>query len=163
MTSKELLEIKGSPAVQGHLNMLQGIIDRLSRSNANCKNWLIGILSAVIVFSFDKDITIDRGDFWICYIPTCLFFFLNCYYLGKQRQFIEKQNEFIGEINEGTYDFKKLYIGKESINNLAKEQRIKQVLRNIWKDLKSTFWAIFSFSTLVFYGVILVVIYIITK
>ena len=90
-------EIKNSSAVQAHINMLQGIINRMAANSANCKTWAIAILSALLALYADDKI--GNNNFWICYIPTGLFFFLDCYYLGLERKFRKKQNQFVKIIN----------------------------------------------------------------
>ena len=38
----------GSPAVQSHLEMLQGVIQRMAENSRSCKFWSITALSAVL-------------------------------------------------------------------------------------------------------------------
>ena len=94
-----ILEKKESPAVQAHINMLQGIINRMASNSANFKTWSITILAALLVLVVDGKI--DLCNLWICYIPIGLFFFLDCFYLGLERQFVEKQEKLIDNINKG--------------------------------------------------------------
>ena len=95
----DTLTTKENSAVQAHINMLQGIINRMANNSANCKTWAITIISAILVLYADDKI--NQEELWICYIPICLFFFLDCFYLGLERQIIKKQSVFITQINNG--------------------------------------------------------------
>ena len=53
-----ILETKGSPAVLGHINMQQGIINRMAANSASCKTLTITILAAILVLLADKKICI---------------------------------------------------------------------------------------------------------
>lgn len=42
-----------SSAVQAHVSMLQGIINRMANNSANCKTWTITIVAAMLVLLVD--------------------------------------------------------------------------------------------------------------
>lgn len=91
--------VKENTAVQAYINMLQGVINRMAGNSANCKTWAITIISAILVLYADDKVS--NKDLWICYIPMGLFFFLDCYYLGLERQIIKKQITFVSKLNNG--------------------------------------------------------------
>lgn len=142
-----ILESKESSAVQTHVSMLQGIISRVANNSANCKTWAITIIAAMLVLIVSKNISFKNA--WICYIPVYLFFFLDCYYLGLERIFIKKQTEFLDKIANGTSYENDLY----AIKGMPK----------FWIQLWITIKGALSFSTLPFYGSIIIFIYTLSK
>ncbi len=135
------LEIMESPAVQAHISMLQGVINRMAGNSANCKNWTITLVAAMLVLLVDKDILIPNA--WICLIPIGLFFLLDCYYLGLERICISAQKEFLEGITGDSY-----------IDSLY---RIDS-LSDFCAQLSSTFKAVKSISTTPFYLIVAIVV-----
>lgn len=151
---------KESPAIQAHINMLQGVINRMASNSANCKTWAITIISAILVLYADDKVC--KQDLWICYIPMCLFFFLDCYYLGLERQIIKKQSNFVAKLNKGDDISNEIFMIKQSLGgNLC--ERIETSVKGFFKQFKNTVGAILSFSTMPFYGAILFFIYYLGK
>lgn len=143
----DILKSKESSAVQVHISILQGIINRMANNSANCKTWSITIVAAMLILITDNDLC--NTDFWICYIPVSLFFFIDCYYLGLERSFIKEQQQFVTDINEGLDCSEMIFTCKGTSG-----------FRN---QLVSTCNSIISFSTLPFYGLMIVFIYILSK
>ncbi|TGX83817.1 hypothetical protein E5358_01155 [Palleniella muris] len=125
-----------------HIEMLQGIICRMSDNSANCKTWTVTVISALIAINVNNGLYPCYDKLWICYIPALLFFFLDCYYLGVERRIRRAQTKFVRQ-------------GK----NAHRECFLLKYEHGLLRDIKETFKAIFSFSTLPFYGVILIMIY----
>ena len=157
--SDNKLENLSNSAVQAHISMLQGIINRMAANSANCKTWAITILAAMLVLLVESKICSDK--LWICYIPIGLFFFLDCFYLGLERSFIKKQNNFINKIHKGEDYEKDLFVVKKSEKKWY--QKAWAIIKKFFLQLFDTVIAIFSFSTLPFYGFILGFIYFLTK
>lgn len=143
----EILKCKESSAVQAHISILQGIINRMANNSANCKTWTITIVAAMLVLIIEGDLC--NIDLWICNIPVSLFFFIDCYYLGLERNFINEQKQFVKNINDGLDCSEKIFTFKGTPGFL-----------NL---LGSTLNGIISFSTLPFYGFIIVFIYMLGK
>ena len=87
-----------SPAVQSYLTILQGVIGRMASNSAGAKTWCIALVSAIIVAVADKG---EPRYVWIALVPVGLFFVLDAYYLGLERQFRDRYNAFIGKLHEG--------------------------------------------------------------
>lgn len=87
-----------SPAVQSYLTILQGVIGRMASNSAGAKTWCIALVSAIIVVIADKG---EPRYVWIALVPVGLFFLLDAYYLGLERQFRERYNDFIGKLHGG--------------------------------------------------------------
>ena len=87
-----------STAVQSYLSILQAIISRMATNSANCKTWCVTLVSAILVIIVDK----GKADYiWITLIPVLLFFFLDAYYLGLERDFRSLYNTFIRNLHAG--------------------------------------------------------------
>ena len=93
MDNKKKLEVLEISAVQSHISMLQGIINRMAANSANCKNWTVTLVAAMLVLLVDKNMQIPNA--WICLVPIALFYLLDCYYLGLERLCIASQNKFL--------------------------------------------------------------------
>src|SRR5881397_3221134 len=87
-----------SPAVQSYLTILQGVITRMASNSASAKTWCIALVSAIIVVIADKG---QPGYVWISLVPVGLSFLLDAYYLGLERQFRDRYNDFIAKLHEG--------------------------------------------------------------
>jgi len=96
-----------SPAVQSYLTILHGIIGRMASNSAGAKTWCIALVSAIIVVIADKG---EPGYVWIALLPVGLFFLLDAYYLGLERQFRERYNDFIGKLHGGTAEIGDVFI-----------------------------------------------------
>lgn len=96
-----------SSSVQSYLSILQGVINRMAANSTGCKTWCIALVSAVVVIIADK----GKPEFvWISVIPILLFLFLDSYYLGLEKRFRQKYNEFIGKLHDGSASVEDLYI-----------------------------------------------------
>ena len=47
MDNNNKLEVLENSAVQAHISMLQGIINRMAGNSANCKNWTVTLVAAM--------------------------------------------------------------------------------------------------------------------
>lgn len=91
---------KVDSGIIAHIEIMQGIIERMARNSASCKNWSIMIVSALLALCFERG-TFCVAKLWIGYIPVILFFLLDCYYLGKERYMIKLQRSFMDKVNSG--------------------------------------------------------------
>lgn len=135
--SNDVLQKMESSAVQAHVSMLQGIINRMANNSANCKTWTITIVAAMLVLLVDKNYNMPNA--WICFIPISLFYLIDCYYLGLERLCIKSQNNFISKISNG---------------NIADELFTVKELSGFCTQLCSTIKATISFSTTPFYLIV---------
>lgn len=95
-----------SSAVMKHIDMYQGIINRMAGNSSECKKWALGLVSAIMVLIADKGV-IDAAA--LAAIPALLFWFLDAYYLGLERQFIAANNKFLNDLHEGRLVSSQLY------------------------------------------------------
>ena len=132
-----MLDTMERSAVQAHISMLQGIINRMANNSANCKTWTITIVAAMLVLLVDKNYNIPNA--WICFIPIALFYLIDCYYLGLERLCIKSQKNFIAKVSN---------------DNFVNELFIVHELSGFFTQLCSTIKATVSFSTTPFYLIV---------
>lgn len=87
-----------SPAVQKHLEIMQGVIARMAENSRSCKVWCVTLVAAVLVLVAR---TGEPQHALIALIPTLLFLFLDAYYLALERAFIASQNAFVDKLHKG--------------------------------------------------------------
>ena len=90
----------GAPAVQSHLEMLQGVIQRMAENSRSCKLWSITVLSAVLFLAA------RTGVPWytlIALVPLLLFFLLDVYYLSLEHRFRGSYKSVLRKLREGSY------------------------------------------------------------
>ena len=93
-------------AVQSHLEMLQGVIQRMAESSRSCKLWSITVLSAVLFFAA------RTGVPWYTLLAIAslfLFVLLDVYYLSLERRFRSSYTCMLEKLREGTYGSEDVY------------------------------------------------------
>ena len=96
----------GTPAVRSHLEMLQGVIQRMAENSRSCKLWGITALSAVLFLAA------RTGVPWytlIALVPLSLFFLLDVYYLSLERRFRGSYECLLEKLRNGTYGPEEVY------------------------------------------------------
>lgn len=150
-----LIEKKSLPAVKSHIDMLQGVISRMAKNSASCKSWAIPLVTAIIMLSLEKGIVPTTAAL----IPLILFYLLDCYYLGLERKFKDRQRDFIAKLNNGEDVSKEIYYSHSSDDKCWFIRR----LCSLWNQLFCTLDGMFSFSTTIVYGALALSILIIGK
>ena len=95
-----------SPAVQKHLEIMQGVITRMAENSRYCKLWCVTLVAAVLVLVAR---TGEPQHVLIALIPTLLFLFLDAYYLALERAFIKSQNVFVDKLHKGELQYTAIY------------------------------------------------------
>ena len=90
---------ENSPSVQVHLEITQGIINRMATNSASSKAWCVSLVAAILVLVGDKD---KPALLLIAVIPTLLFLFLDAYYLALERGFRSSYRTFVARLLSGT-------------------------------------------------------------
>lgn len=150
-----LIEMKSLPAVKSHIDMLQGVISRMAKNSASCKSWAIPLVTAIIMLSLEKGIVPTTAAL----IPLILFYLLDCYYLGLERKFKDRQRDFIAKLNNGEDVSKEIYYSHSTDDKCWFIRR----LCSLWNQLFCTLDGMFSFSTTIVYGALALSILIIGK
>ena len=124
-----------SPAVQKHLEIMQGVIQRMAENSRSCKVWCVTLVSAVLVLVAR---TGNAEHALIALAPTILFYVLDAYYLALERRFRNSYSSFVGRIQSG----------KVSASHLFTVAPTGSTPREF-------LWAMFgSFSVLPFYAIV---------
>ena len=95
-----------SSAVQAHLTIMQGVINRMAENSHSCKVWCVTLVAATLVLVARTD---EPQHALIALVPTLLFLFLDSYYLALERAFIKSQNAFVGKLHRGELGSADLY------------------------------------------------------
>ena len=95
-----------SPAVQAHLTMMQGVINRMAENSRSCKVWCVTLVAAVLVLVAR---TGEPQHSLIALAPTLLFLCLDSYYLALERAFIRSQNAFVKKLHESKLESSDVY------------------------------------------------------
>ena len=95
-----------SPAVQAHLAMIQGVINRMAENSRSCKVWCVTLAAAVLVLVAR---TGEPQHSLIALVPTLLFLCLDSYYLALERSFIKAQNAFVKKLHQSELEPSDVY------------------------------------------------------
>ena len=105
MTEKQPLN-EESPAVQAHLTIVQGVIQRMAENSRSCKVWCITLVSAVLVLVAQ---TKEPQYALIALVPAFLFLVLDTYYLALERAFRASYDAFVCKLHNGKLASSDLY------------------------------------------------------
>ncbi len=98
---------ESASAVQAHLQIMQGVIQRMASNSANCKGWSITLVSAILVVVA----TTGQPHYaYLALIPVALFALLDMYYLALERGFRRAYNRFIDKLHAGDVAPQDLYV-----------------------------------------------------
>ncbi len=131
-----------------YIEMLQGNIERMAGNSANCKSWMVTIVSALMALLC----SINAFNGWILsgILPILLYWYLDVYYLHLERGMRNLETVFLNmfrdknfeKYEENLFNFEPYMIKKK---DLTKEliRRGLVVTNNLW----------FTKSVILFYGV----------
>ena len=129
-----------------YISLLQENINRMAGNSANCKGWLLTLVSAITALQLTT--TDLRGVLWIAPFLIVLFFYLDSYYLGLERKFIILEDDFVKKAKDKTAN---------GVTDGLYSFDIKSV-----KDKRATTWkSMGSYSILPFYLVLFLIVMII--
>lgn len=110
----------GTPTVRLHLEMLQGVIQRMAENSRSCKLWSSTALSVVLFLSVRFGVP---GYALVALVPLSLFSLLDIYYLSLEQRFRSSYNDTLEALKGGSYGpdnayriapakFRKCYLAK---------------------------------------------------
>ena len=88
-----------SPAVQTHIEIMQGVIQRMAENSRSCKVWCVTLVAAVLVLVAR---TGEPQHALIALAPTVLFLIQDTYYLALERAFLASYNGFVKKLHDGS-------------------------------------------------------------
>ncbi|EIJ34451.1 hypothetical protein [Thiothrix nivea] len=95
-----------SNAVMEHVDIYQGLINRMAANSAECKKWALGLVSAILVLVAEKGIEQAAA---LVIVPVILFCLLDAYYLALEKQFRFAYNNFLDALHSGSLQASELY------------------------------------------------------
>lgn len=107
---------ENSPSVQGHLGIVQAVVNRMAANSASAKAWCVTLVSAILVLVGDKG---KPGMLFLAAIPTLLFLFLDAYYLALEKGFRTSYRSFVTKLHAGNLAPEDLYEVKTEGSLLA--------------------------------------------
>lgn len=146
-------ERKNSEAARFHIEMMQGIINRMASNSSNCKSWCIAVITAIFALYASKE-DCPQALIIVCIVPTFLFFCTDSYYLGLERMFRNFQSSFYAKINDPDSDdwLKEIFRVSSAANETKSYPKI------FISSLKVLADGMMSVSTAGFYGLVVVMI-----
>ena len=118
-----------------HLEMIQGVVNRLSGNSSSLKGWGVVLISALFAISTKES---SRFLVFVTFLPALAFWILDSYYLRQERLFREHYNQ-VRNMDESDIDF--------SMDTSSVEE-----------EVPGWFCTCFSPTILIFYGTIVLVI-----
>ena len=82
--------------VRQYLQMLQDIINRMAANSSNCKAWAITLFTAMAALMIGVEVM--RQWMWIILFPIVLFYYLDAYYLGLEKDYRNLEASFIKKL-----------------------------------------------------------------
>ena len=129
-----------SSAVQSHLTIMQGVINRMAENSRSCKVWCVTLVAATLVLVAR---TGEPQHALIALVPTLLFWVLDAYYLGLERRFRKSYRAFVEKVHNGKIATTDLFI-----------------VAPTGSEIGQFCWALFrSFSVLPFYVLVSVTVF----
>ena len=140
-----------------YIEMLQGNIERMASNSANCKTWMLTIVSALM--ALQCSITELNGWIFLVVLPILLFWYLDVYYLHLERGMRNRQTSFMYMFKNGLLEdyknnlfiFEPYMIKKEDLTEDNKSQGLVAT-NDRW----------FTSSVFPFYGITLIAVAVIS-
>jgi len=92
--------------IQTHVNLIQGIINRLSGNSASVKAWCVTVVTGILVVAIEKG---HSGTALVALLPIVVFCLLDGYYLSLERDFRQLYNRFVASLHDGTLEQQQVY------------------------------------------------------
>jgi hypothetical protein len=117
-----------SPSVQTHLEVIQGVVQRMALNSASCKTWCITLVSAILVVVADKG---KPSLAWLTVMPIVLFAGLDVHYLALEKGFRKSYNSFVHKLHNHELLASDLY-SVEPTGNLSALQLQAMKSVSVW-------------------------------
>ncbi len=85
-----------------YLQMMQANIERMAANSANCKIWMINLITAFVTIG--SLIPSMRGWLFLGIIPIILFWYIDKYYLHLERGMRNRERDFLNKHKSGNND-----------------------------------------------------------
>lgn len=135
-----------------YLEMIQANIERMASNSANCKTWLITMITGFMAISCG----FEELHWWLllAIVPTVMFWYLDGFYLSLERGMRNRQRDFLNkQATEGESYQKALY----NFKPLSKKKEEKE------KGFVKTTGQWWTKSVLPFYLTMVIIIIVVTS
>lgn len=126
--------------IHKELDLIQTIITRMAANSFEVKKWLIGILTAIVVFKQEELLGGNGGLMWVLLVPIAAFWYLDAFFISTEKLYREMYKWVI--TNRSSTD-KYLY----DLNTLERENpdgtttNLVQTQNNVWHvAFSKTLW-----------------------
>ncbi|MBI2967325.1 MAG: hypothetical protein HYY40_05870 [Bacteroidetes bacterium] len=75
--------------IHKELDLIQGLITRMASNSFEVKKWLIGILTAIVVFKYDELLGGNGQLIWLLLVPVFCFWYLDAFFLSTEKLYRE--------------------------------------------------------------------------
>ena len=89
-----------NPAITAHINLLQGIINRLAGNSASCKTWCLTLVGALVTFA---GATRNPAVVTFALVPVAIFGLLDTMYLAQEEAYRSLFNQVVKAIRNREY------------------------------------------------------------
>ncbi len=120
-----------------HLQMIQGVINRLSQNSFSLKGWSVALLSALFAFSASNP---ETNFAYLAFVPAIAFWILDGYFLYQERLF-RKLFDSVRNLDEVNIDF--------SMDTSRFENQSLSLLKAMFSKTLLAFHGILIFSVLI--------------
>ncbi len=89
-----------NPAVTTHINLLQGIINRLANNSSACKTWCLTLVGALLSLA---GATHTPAIVTFALVPVVIFGFVDMMYLAQEKAYRDLYGTVVKAVREGSY------------------------------------------------------------
>lgn len=141
---------------QHYISLLQENISRMSANSSNCKTWMITLVAAIFAIGASKGDIVS--NIWMAYIPTVLFYFLDCFYLGVERRFRRIERRFLALVTKDEVALE-TECQPHDVHKAMYQFSLPKGHHDKHNQFCQTIRAILFWSTTPFYGCVAVIIF----
>lgn len=95
-----------NPAAITHINLLQGIINRLANNSASCKTWCLTLVGALVSLAGATHVP---GIITFSLVPILIFGFIDTMYLAEEKAYRDLYKSTVALINGTSYALGNIY------------------------------------------------------
>lgn len=87
-----------------HLELIQGVINRMSVNSFQMKGWSVLLVSAILTLSIKIDGTVSSSVVYVTYVPILAFWALDGFFLTQERRY-RKLYDHVRNLSDDDIDF----------------------------------------------------------
>jgi hypothetical protein len=101
-----------NPAVTTHINLLQGIINRLANNSAACKTWCLTLVAALLSLA---GATHSPAIVTFALVPVAIFGFVDTMYLAQEKAYRDLYELTVSALQHRSYTIASTYNAKADL------------------------------------------------